>query len=148
MLHGLPSIRQYLFSLYECRYSVFFQSLGEDHFDGTDISLALTYTYCMPVSVCFTFRQQSSSVLFSNVPHAAVYFLLCHLTNECETVFFFTTATVEQEMKKDWLFAPHYRYYVREMRIQAYSQLLESYRSLTLGYMAEAFGVSTEFIDQ
>uniref|UniRef100_A0A8C6PYT1 26S proteasome non-ATPase regulatory subunit 6 n=1 Tax=Nothobranchius furzeri TaxID=105023 RepID=A0A8C6PYT1_NOTFU len=47
-----------------------------------------------------------------------------------------------------WLFAPHYRYYVREMRIQAYSQLLESYRSLTLGYMAEAFGVSTEFIDQ
>ncbi|XP_034442651.1 26S proteasome non-ATPase regulatory subunit 6 [Hippoglossus hippoglossus] len=84
VLHSLPSIRQYLFSLYECRYSVFFQSL----------------------------------------------------------------ATVEQEMKKDWLFAPHYRYYVREMRIQAYSQLLESYRSLTLGYMAEAFGVSTEFIDQ
>lgn len=57
-------------------------------------------------------------------------------------------ATVEQDMKKDWLFAPHYRYYVREMRIHAYSQLLESYRSLTLGYMAEAFGVSTEFIDQ
>uniref|UniRef100_A0A8C1VTQ7 26S proteasome non-ATPase regulatory subunit 6 n=1 Tax=Cyprinus carpio TaxID=7962 RepID=A0A8C1VTQ7_CYPCA len=47
-----------------------------------------------------------------------------------------------------WLFAPHYRYYVREMRILAYGQLLESYRSLTLGYMAEAFGVSTEFIDQ
>merc|ERR1719357_475526 len=84
VLHSLPAVRQYLFSLYECRYSVFFQSL----------------------------------------------------------------ATVEQEMKKDWLFAPHYRYYVREMRIQAYSQLLESYRSLTLGYMAEAFGVSTEFIDQ
>ncbi|TWW61789.1 26S proteasome non-ATPase regulatory subunit 6 [Takifugu flavidus] len=84
VLHSLPSVRQYLFSLYECRYSVFFQSL----------------------------------------------------------------ALVEQEMKRDWLFAPHYRYYVREMRIQAYSQLLESYRSLTLGYMAEAFGVSTEFIDQ
>lgn len=58
------------------------------------------------------------------------------------------SAIVEQEMKKDWLFAPHYRYYVREMRIHAYSQLLESYRSLTLGYMAEAFGVSVEFIDQ
>ncbi|XP_023649742.1 26S proteasome non-ATPase regulatory subunit 6 [Paramormyrops kingsleyae] len=84
VLHGLPAVRQYLFSLYECRYSVFFQSL----------------------------------------------------------------AMVEQEMKKDWLFASHYRYYVREMRILAYSQLLESYRSLTLGYMAEAFGVSTEFIDQ
>uniref|UniRef100_A0A2K6FEY9 26S proteasome non-ATPase regulatory subunit 6 n=1 Tax=Propithecus coquereli TaxID=379532 RepID=A0A2K6FEY9_PROCO len=84
VLHSLPSVRQYLFSLYECRYSAFFQSL----------------------------------------------------------------AVVEQEMKKDWLFAPHYRYYVREMRIHAYSQLLESYRSLTLGYMAEAFGVGVEFIDQ
>nr|KAF6421035.1 proteasome 26S subunit, non-ATPase 6 [Molossus molossus] len=84
VLHSLPAVRQYLFSLYECRYSVFFQSL----------------------------------------------------------------AVVEQEMKKDWLFAPHYRYYVREMRIHAYSQLLESYRSLTLGYMAEAFGVGVEFIDQ
>ncbi|KAL7986211.1 hypothetical protein Chor_011377 [Crotalus horridus] len=84
VLHSLPKVRQYLFSLYECRYSVFFQSL----------------------------------------------------------------ASVEQEMKKDWLFAPHYRYYVREMRIHAYSQLLESYRSLTLGYMADAFGVCVEFIDQ
>ncbi|KAM9272071.1 LOW QUALITY PROTEIN: 26S proteasome non-ATPase regulatory subunit 6 [Cariama cristata] len=83
VLHSLPAVRQYLFSLYECRYAAFFQSL----------------------------------------------------------------AIVEQE-KKDWLFAPHYRYYVREMRIHAYSQLLESYRSLTLGYMAEAFGVSVEFIDQ
>lgn len=30
VLHGLPAARQYLFSLYECRYSVFFQSLGKD----------------------------------------------------------------------------------------------------------------------
>ncbi len=64
------------------------------------------------------------------------------------SICFSSVARVEQEMKQDWLFAPHYRYYVREMRILAYSQLLESYRSLTLGYMAEAFGVSTEFIDQ
>uniref|UniRef100_H0ZGM9 Proteasome 26S subunit, non-ATPase 6 n=1 Tax=Taeniopygia guttata TaxID=59729 RepID=H0ZGM9_TAEGU len=42
-LHSLPAVRQYLFSLYECRYAAFFQSL----------------------------------------------------------------AVVEQEMKKDWLFAPH-----------------------------------------
>ncbi|XP_043564204.1 26S proteasome non-ATPase regulatory subunit 6 isoform X2 [Chiloscyllium punctatum] len=84
VLHSLPAVRQYLFSLYECRYGVFFQSL----------------------------------------------------------------ATVEQELRKDWLFSAHYRYYVREMRILAYSQLLESYRSLTLTYMAEAFGVGVEFIDQ
>lgn len=29
VLHSLPGVRQYLFSLYECRYSIFFQSLGE-----------------------------------------------------------------------------------------------------------------------
>ena len=40
------------------------------------------------------------------------------------------------------------RYYIREMRILAYTQLLESYRSLTLQYMANAFGVSEEFIDR
>ena len=43
---------------------------------------------------------------------------------------------------------PHYSYYVREMRILAYTQLLESYQSLTLQYMADAFGVSIDFIDQ
>jgi 26S proteasome regulatory subunit N7 len=30
----------------------------------------------------------------------------------------------------------------------AYTQLLESYRSLTLEYMADAFGVTIEYIDQ
>ena len=34
------------------------------------------------------------------------------------------------------------------MRIQAYSQLLESYRSLTLESLGGAFGVSVEFIDK
>ena len=33
------------------------------------------------------------------------------------------------------------------MRIRAYSQLLESYRSLTLESLSTAFGVSTDFID-
>ena len=51
-------------------------------------------------------------------------------------------------MKGDRYLEPHYRYYMREMRIKAYSQLLESYRSLTLEYMANSFGVTQEFIDK
>jgi 26S proteasome regulatory subunit N7 len=51
-------------------------------------------------------------------------------------------------MKEDRLLAPHYRYYVREMRIKAYTQLLESYSSLTLKYMADSFGVTEPFVDQ
>ena len=63
-------------------------------------------------------------------------------------MFCFVAAQVEQQLKVDRLMAPHYRYYVREMRISAYTQLLESYQSLTLQYMADAFGVSIDFIDQ
>ncbi|KAK2183012.1 hypothetical protein NP493_328g05013 [Ridgeia piscesae] len=62
--------------------------------------------------------------------------------------FFKMLAKVEAMMKYDMYLAPHYRFYVREMRIHAYSQLLESYRSLTLVYMAKAFGVTVDFIDQ
>lgn len=29
VLHSLPAVRQYLFSLYECSYAAFFQSLGK-----------------------------------------------------------------------------------------------------------------------
>lgn len=62
--------------------------------------------------------------------------------------FFQKLAFVEKMLKQDRLLAPHFRYYVREMRISAYTQLLESYRSLTLQYMADAFGVTTDFIDK
>ena len=43
---------------------------------------------------------------------------------------------------------PHARYYVREMRILAYAQLLESYRSLTLDSLSTAFGVTIGYIDK
>nr|CAB3265245.1 26S proteasome non-ATPase regulatory subunit 6 [Phallusia mammillata] len=61
--------------------------------------------------------------------------------------FFLRLAEVETVMKRDRYFNPHYRFYIREMRVLAYTQLLESYRSLTLEYMAQAFGVTVEFID-
>lgn len=61
--------------------------------------------------------------------------------------FFRHLALVEGNLRKDVFVNPHYRYYVREMRILAYSQLLESYRSLTVQYMAETFGVTIEFVD-
>ncbi|XP_031563146.1 26S proteasome non-ATPase regulatory subunit 6-like [Actinia tenebrosa] len=70
-------------------------------------------------------------------------FYNCHYAQ-----FFKALAEVEVLLKQDRLMASHYRYYVREMRILAYTQLLESYRSLTLEYMAKAFGVSEAFIDK
>ncbi len=55
---------------------------------------------------------------------------------------------MEAEFKCDRYLAPHARHYVREMRIKAYTQLLESYRSLSLAHMAKSFGVSVEFMDR
>ncbi|ORX96014.1 PCI-domain-containing protein [Basidiobolus meristosporus CBS 931.73] len=62
--------------------------------------------------------------------------------------FFQSLALMEEKyLKASRLLFPHMRFYVREMRIIAYAQLLESYRSLTIESMATAFGVSEEFID-
>jgi len=62
--------------------------------------------------------------------------------------FFVALATLEQtHLLPSRILAPHARFYVREMRILAYGQLLESYRSLTMESLSGAFGVSEEFID-
>uniref|UniRef100_A0A0A9XID1 26S proteasome non-ATPase regulatory subunit 6 n=1 Tax=Lygus hesperus TaxID=30085 RepID=A0A0A9XID1_LYGHE len=61
--------------------------------------------------------------------------------------FFGALANVETLMKKDPLLHPHYRHYVQEMRVRAYKQILQAYRSLSLDYMAQSFGVTPEFIE-
>ncbi|CAF1627730.1 unnamed protein product, partial [Didymodactylos carnosus] len=85
ILHGLPVIKDYLFSLYECRYGDFFKCL----------------------------------------------------------------AAIEQNLlKKDRYLEKHVQYYVREMRIIAYNQLLQSYSSLTIKGMAQAFDCTDTFLDK
>jgi 26S proteasome regulatory subunit N7 len=62
--------------------------------------------------------------------------------------FFKALASIEQDhLRTSRYLAPHLRYYIKEMRIIAYAQLLESYRSLTIYSIAERFGVSEKFID-
>ena len=70
-------------------------------------------------------------------------FYNCHYAE-----FFQLLAEVEQIAKKDRYLNPHYAFYVREMKIKAFGQLLESYRSLTLTYMADAFGITEDYMDQ
>ena len=62
--------------------------------------------------------------------------------------FFRALATVEEKhLLPSRLLSVHARYYVREMRIKAYSQLLESYRSVTMKNLSASFGMSQGFID-
>lgn len=74
------------------------------------------------------------------------------LTNSLYTceydTYFKSLATVEREsLKKSKYLAPHSAYFIREMRRKAYAQLLESYKTLSIKSMADAFGVSVAFLD-
>lgn len=49
--------------------------------------------------------------------------------------------------RSDMYLHPHTRYYMRELRLVAYNQFLESYKSVTLDSMASAFDVGLPFLD-
>lgn len=63
-------------------------------------------------------------------------------------LFFLRLADVEVAMKGDMLLNAHYKFYVREMKIKAYDQLLSTYISVGLEYMAEQFGVAVDYIEE
>ena len=54
---------------------------------------------------------------------------------------------IEALLLADRYLHPHVAYWMRELHILAYKQFLDSYQSVTLQAMADAFGVSTDFID-
>ena len=62
--------------------------------------------------------------------------------------FFEAFVEISAAVKKDRYLQQHASYYVKEMRLVAYRQFLESYKSVTIGNMAASFGVSPEFIDK
>eukprot|EP01042_Synura_sphagnicola_P000187 gene187-188_t len=51
-------------------------------------------------------------------------------------------------LSKDRFLGGHITYLVREYRVLAYAQYLESYRSVMLPSMATAFGLSSELLDR
>jgi len=84
--------------------------------------------------------------LLPQLPHLKVY---SNSLYNCEyATFFKALAEVEQTYltPSRWL-SRHTRFYVREMRIKAYAQLLESYRSVTLTNLCNAFGVNETWLD-
>jgi len=51
-------------------------------------------------------------------------------------------------VKGDLFLSAHGRHYQRELRLVAYAQFLEAYKSVTLASMARAFGVRPDFLDE
>lgn len=63
-------------------------------------------------------------------------------------VFFQHFIEICEVVKKDRFLKDHAAYYTKEMRLVAYKQYLESFKSVTINNMAQAFGVSDDFIDK
>lgn len=61
--------------------------------------------------------------------------------------FFSAFSGLTEHIKLDRYLQPHFRYFMREIRVVVYSQFLESYKSVTMEAMASAFGVTVDFID-
>ncbi|KAI8462724.1 MAG: 26S proteasome subunit RPN7-domain-containing protein [Monoraphidium minutum] len=80
------------------------------------------------------------------VPHLAPFL---HSLYECRYAEFYKAfAGLMDLVRADMYLAPHLRWYMRETRLVAYGQFLESYKSVTLDSMAAAFDVSPAFLDQ
>lgn len=63
--------------------------------------------------------------------------------------FFLALASVEEKfLTQDRYLFEHRAWFVREMRLRGYQQLLQSYRVVGLDTMAKAFGVSVDFLDR
>jgi 26S proteasome regulatory subunit N7 len=73
---------------------------------------------------------------------------LVNALHQCKYREFMTSfpAVGDQVMASAWL-AQHHRYFLREARVAAYAQFLQSYKSVTTASMAAAFAVSEEFLD-
>lgn len=62
--------------------------------------------------------------------------------------FFKCFPDVIEILENDQYLRKHSQYYVKQIRVVAYSQFLESYKSVTIKNMSKQFGVSVEFIDK
>lgn len=73
---------------------------------------------------------------------------LLHAFYDCRYADFFAAlVAVYPAVVRNRYLSPHAPYWLREMRVAAYAQFLQSYKSVTVAGMARAFGVTPAFLD-
>lgn len=90
---------------------------------------------------------QSSDVLsvIRDIPNLKQYLESFY---NCEYRSFFESfAEILDQIQADIYLRDHTGYYAKEMRLVAYRQYLESFKSVTIKNMAHAFGVTETFLD-
>ncbi|KAA8644339.1 hypothetical protein EYZ11_001652 [Aspergillus tanneri] len=98
-----------------------------------------------------TFATGSGIQAESEVPvdFAPLANLVNSLYNGNYQSFFVALASVEDQfLTQDRYLYEHRAWFVREMRLRAYQQLLQSYRVVGLNTMASDFGVTVDFLDR
>jgi len=61
--------------------------------------------------------------------------------------FFQSFVHILDRVKSDIYMRDHVQFYAKEMRLVAYRQYLEAFKSVTIENMSQAFGISNEFLD-
>lgn len=61
--------------------------------------------------------------------------------------YFDALSEMEQRMKSDIWFSRNLSYLIKELRVKAYKQFIEPYEALQISVMAQAFKVTSEFIE-
>ncbi|KAL6949023.1 proteasome regulatory particle subunit [Hanseniaspora vineae] len=88
------------------------------------------------------------SMMANTKPLESVFSLAMSLyTSDYASFFPYLLETRENVILPCKYLNVHADYFMREMRRKVYSQLLESYKTLSLKSMANSFGVSVEFLD-
>ncbi|EGS19908.1 26S proteasome regulatory subunit-like protein [Thermochaetoides thermophila DSM 1495] len=83
------------------------------------------------------------------IDFSALAQLVSSLYNGRYRLFFQALARVEEQfLTQDRYLHEHRGWFIREMRLRAYQQLLQSYRVVGLESMAEEFGVTVEYLDR
>ena len=91
-------------------------------------------------------RQTEEEVPIDFTPLAS---LVSSLYNGNYRSFFVSLAAVEEAfLSQDRYLVEHRTWFLREMRLRGYHQLLQSYRVVGLDTMAANFGVTVEFLDR
>lgn len=84
--------------------------------------------------------------VIDNIPHLKS---LVNSLYKCSyATFFQSLSAITPQLQTSRYLSSHFKYYLREIRVLAYSQFLQSYKAAALTNMAQSFGVSTTFLDR
>mmetsp|Transcript_15728 Transcript_15728/g.27962 ORF Transcript_15728/g.27962 Transcript_15728/m.27962 type:complete len:432 (+) Transcript_15728:114-1409(+) len=81
-----------------------------------------------------------------DVPHLGEFMNTLH---DCDYKGFFASLVhLNSRISTDRYLSVHRDWFFREVRVRAYAQFLESYKSVTMKSMSSSFGVSPQFMDK